>query len=336
MDLSIIIPVYNTPKESLLRCFTSICFPESLKYEVIIVDDGSCNEIAQFCRDYAGTHADFCCFHQENRGVSVARNKGMEIATGRYILFVDADDLLIPATIQMNHLVGEWDVIFYDYEVQEGKRIWVYRVFEGIDITGLSKKDYLRIACQDRVNVCYARLFGRDFLLRNRIRFNEDMVMAEDAAFVLSTIACADSIAYIPKRVYRYIHTCESGERRLVLFPREAVSNSIKLYEIRMTVLAHLDKTLDLTSAEREYMQAEAIDRLVRILFEAKGTLLLKGMDFGQSEKEVCLLMQEVYQNSGKTFFWLTRLKCYLLRTDWRIAIWLYAGLRKMRILLRK
>ena len=94
MIVSIIIPVFNTKYEDLLKCLDSILAQTFPNFEVIIIDDGS--------EDYYGNRLDelvqldsrISVFHKKNEGVSVARNFGVNKATGQYILFVDGDDIL--------------------------------------------------------------------------------------------------------------------------------------------------------------------------------------------------------------------------------------------------
>lgn len=96
MIVSIIIPVFNTKYEDLLKCLDSILAQTFPNFEVVIIDDGS--------EDYYGNRLDelvqldsrISVFHKKNEGVSVARNFGVNKATGQYILFVDGDDILTP------------------------------------------------------------------------------------------------------------------------------------------------------------------------------------------------------------------------------------------------
>lgn len=89
--LSIIIPVYNVEKY-LNRCLDSIIMQDRDNCEVILVDDGSQDNCPYICDDYARKFSDIKVIHQRNGGLSKARNVGMSIADGEYIMFVDSDD----------------------------------------------------------------------------------------------------------------------------------------------------------------------------------------------------------------------------------------------------
>ena len=89
--LSIIVPVYNAERyvDRLLQEFIK----QNLeKVEIILIDDGSKDNSFSICNEYANKNESIIVFHQENQGASAARNKGIELAKGKYIVFVDSDD----------------------------------------------------------------------------------------------------------------------------------------------------------------------------------------------------------------------------------------------------
>lgn len=91
--ISVIVPVYNTANY-LRKCLESIKNQDYNNYECIMIDDGSADDSADICREYAEIDDRFVLLQQENRGVSSARNAGLNRACGDYILFVDSDDYL--------------------------------------------------------------------------------------------------------------------------------------------------------------------------------------------------------------------------------------------------
>ena len=94
-SLSIVVPVYNTEKY-LRRCMDSIMNQTLKDIEIIIVDDGSKEECAVLCDEISKTDSRIKVVHKENGGLGVARNTGLELATGEYIGFVDSDDYVEP------------------------------------------------------------------------------------------------------------------------------------------------------------------------------------------------------------------------------------------------
>ena len=92
MKLSVIVPVYRA-EEYLQRCVDSLLAQQLSDYEIILVDDGSPDRSGELCDEYAGQHPDKVrCLHLVNGGQGRARNRGMEIARGEYLGFVDSDD----------------------------------------------------------------------------------------------------------------------------------------------------------------------------------------------------------------------------------------------------
>ena len=95
MLLSIIVPIYNV-EEFLPRCLDSILVQTFTDFELILIDDGSPDRCGKIIDEYAKVDSRIVVVHQENRGVSAARNEGLRIAQGRYIGFVDPDDWIEP------------------------------------------------------------------------------------------------------------------------------------------------------------------------------------------------------------------------------------------------
>ena len=116
MKLSIIIPVYCV-EATLNRCIESVVLQDFRDFELILVDDGSPDNCPQMCDDWAERDERIRVIHQENSGLSQARNKGIEISQGDYITFIDSDDFIGPQTLEIladylaNHT--ETDILEY-------------------------------------------------------------------------------------------------------------------------------------------------------------------------------------------------------------------------------
>ena len=123
MDLSIIIPVYNTPAVLLQRCLDSAQNLHGLDLEVILCDDGSGDATASFCQEYAKQNPHIQYIRKENGGVSSARNLGLDHATGRYVTFVDADDALLPDSITPDLFSEGHDLVILDVLLDSVLRI---------------------------------------------------------------------------------------------------------------------------------------------------------------------------------------------------------------------
>ena len=108
--VSIIVPVYNVKEEYLHKCLESILAQTLPNIEIIIIDDGSTDNSFRICEEYAGRDSRIVLISQSNSGVSVARNKGIKAARGKWITFVDADDWIEAAMCElMVKQAEEWD-----------------------------------------------------------------------------------------------------------------------------------------------------------------------------------------------------------------------------------
>ena len=99
-NVSLIIPVYNV-EQYLPKCLESIAAQTLKGFEVILVDDGSTDHSLEILRGFARRFPNTCVIHQENGGVSKARNAGIQAARGEYIAFMDSDDYIAPLYLQM-------------------------------------------------------------------------------------------------------------------------------------------------------------------------------------------------------------------------------------------
>lgn len=120
MKLSIIVPVYNV-EAFLNKCVDSLLSQDlpADEYEIIIVDDGSTDSSGALCDTFAAEHGNIRVIHQQNRGLSGARNAGIPVASGDYVMFVDSDDFLCPNVL--GTLVGlmeskELDILRFNYQ----------------------------------------------------------------------------------------------------------------------------------------------------------------------------------------------------------------------------
>ncbi len=98
--ISIVVPIYNV-ELYLRRCVNSLINQTYKKIEIILVDDGSTDRCGEICDEYAKTDNRVRVIHKTNGGLSEARNEGIEISTGDYIMFVDSDDWVVPQTCEL-------------------------------------------------------------------------------------------------------------------------------------------------------------------------------------------------------------------------------------------
>lgn len=130
--LSIVVPVYNVAPY-LRKCVDSLLLQDYSDYEIILVDDGSTDECPVICDSYAAEHDNIRVIHRENGGLSVARNSGIEVAQGEYIMFVDSDDYIEPNVLNalMTQIEHErLDVLRFEYQNVRLNSAGQYEVFQ--------------------------------------------------------------------------------------------------------------------------------------------------------------------------------------------------------------
>lgn len=104
--ISIIVPVYNA-ENYIEQCLESLCGQTYENIEVLLIDDGSSDESLVKCQEWAKKDGRVKVYHQENAGASAARNKGIELATGKYLMFVDGDDWIEADTLEILYCQAE-------------------------------------------------------------------------------------------------------------------------------------------------------------------------------------------------------------------------------------
>lgn len=195
IDLSIIIPVYNTPIKYLKECLESIKNAKiKYSYEIIIVNDGSTNdELISFINSYEEEHS--IIIHKENGGLSSARNSALKIVKGQFIICLDSDDLLLPEintaiSFLKNH--PKYDIIYSDVKVF-GKSN--YKSIKG----NFSKFKLLYIT-----HITSASNLFRSKVLEKVPIFNENLIYAEDWDFWARAASAGFQFKYLPKPFFKY------------------------------------------------------------------------------------------------------------------------------------
>ncbi len=203
MFFSIIIPIYKV--ENLLeRCVKSVCEQTYKDIEIILVDDGSPDNCPSMCDEYEKKDSRIKVIHKENGGLSDARNKGLEVATGDYVIFVDSDDYIeTDACEKFLSLARKgYDILIADAFVEGG----VYDV-EHIDVNEIIKGDeYLKrslVAGKFPV-VAWLNAYRRDFLIKNNLLFKFG-ILHEDVEFTPRAFLLANTVASVKNKFYHYI-----------------------------------------------------------------------------------------------------------------------------------
>ena len=210
--VSIIIPVYNAEKY-IDRSLTSVCGQTYSNLQILLVDDGSTDGSLACCENWALKDERIQVYHQENAGVSAARNKGLDLADGDYIMFVDADDWIAADMVQILYdlvIKYEADVSTCNYiEVPEGQEQIVVEREEkanagtgNVNIQATSEKVEAGLQLLLPWAV-YCKLYRKELL--EKIRFKKYKI-AEDLLFNTEIICDTklERVVTIDRRMYYY------------------------------------------------------------------------------------------------------------------------------------
>lgn len=216
--LSVIIPVYNTPKEALDRMIQSVLdqeMPAEETYEVIIIDDGSRKDCADYLDEIQLSNNSVIVKHIPNNGVSNARNLGIDSARGKYLTFVDADDYLQPGFFSKSIEI----VKQYDADVVYGTISFEPSVFnarkqnkEGIDCKRGGELEDLKAGLLGYTSrsiryTIYPGPFGRLFRTETakKIRFRTNIRYCEDQVFNHEFLNVSTVAVSTPYNWYCYV-----------------------------------------------------------------------------------------------------------------------------------
>lgn len=203
--ISVIIPVYNVEKY-LRQCLDSVVNQTYRNLEIICVDDGSKDKSGEILDEYAQKDDRFVVIHQKNQGQAVARNVGMDIATGKYILFVDSDDWIDLNTcsilIEKAELIQSDVLCFQFVSVNNSAQ----RVRAPIPSKFFESYDDISNRIENILSGSYSpcnKLLRKDFLDSNKIRFIPGLLF-EDNPFVFELAMLAKQYDVIPMTLYYY------------------------------------------------------------------------------------------------------------------------------------
>lgn len=201
--VSVIIPVYNGAAllEQSLRSVLAQSYKE---LQVIVIDDGSKDASYEICEKIAQKDSRVCLVRQKNAGVSAARNKGISLAEGEFVIFVDADDILPTDAVRalVEACTPDVDLVVGSHEEFRGRRVDRRIRKPEIIIKDGFKTDALRV--EKLVRAAWGKLYRTDILLREQVYFDLKIPFMEDTLFTWKYCKHIRSIKIIDQIVYRY------------------------------------------------------------------------------------------------------------------------------------
>ncbi|MFV0208657.1 glycosyltransferase [Empedobacter falsenii] len=210
IKISIIIPVYNA-EVFVDKCLKSVKSQTFKNFEVIVINDGSNDKSLEIINVFS-EDSRFVIINQENQGVSKTRNKGLDLAKGQYICFVDSDDVL-----NENYLNNFIEII--DFHANKVIDVILQGIEYYYDDNKIITKSFKELKSNNFVDIFifseknelnyspFNKLIRNDIIKKNKIKFDEKLSFGEDYIFMLDVYLRSKEIAYSNNVGYRYVVT---------------------------------------------------------------------------------------------------------------------------------
>lgn len=218
MELSIIIPVYNGEK-TIEKCIKSVYeTTEDFSFEVIVIDDGSTDNSRKILEKLKEDYNTLCVYHQKNQGVSVARNKGLEIAKGKWIVFLDADDYFEKnwGNTLKKQFENKLSIVAFvdepDFSADENSILSM--------ILGLPNYPL--------IGGIHSKMYRLKSLQKYQISFKKDIINGEDMLFCLEGYLKTKQISFAKGKYYHYYINNLSATHR---YSEKQISSDIKFHK---------------------------------------------------------------------------------------------------------
>lgn len=287
--ISFIVPVYNV-EQYLCRCIDSILSQTCGDWELVLIDDGSRDASSRICDGYAEKDSRIKFIHQENRGVAVARNSGLNAASGEWVWFVDSDDWIEHGAVsflkETCHSYSDNDLVMFGQIRHEGDHAVSHERKEMKDI---GKNDFLRNQISF-FNQCM--IFRNDVIQEHGLRFTKGIRLAEDLEFQYKyEMLCLNPIS-ISEPLYHYLIR-EGSATHSCRYRRNAVDDLyLVLHNLHGFIVKH-----GIASSVWLNIRLEML--MKNWLYSAS---LVERLDRQEYQKRVCEIV-DIYRSIGFTCF---------------------------------
>lgn len=197
-SISIIIPIYNAASY-LRECLDSVLMQSFTDFELILVNDGSIDNSLTICEEYSQKDKRIRVIDSPNCGVSAARNKGLQMASGRWITFVDADDYFLNNALSILYeramQTGADFVLANALKLKNGKYSELHSLKNGVMSTPIMSIKHFAL---------WGYLFNGNIIRKYGLRFIDGLAYSEDRIFIYQMARYCKTIAFCNKPIYVY------------------------------------------------------------------------------------------------------------------------------------
>lgn len=212
--ISVIIPIYNL-EDYLSNCLDSIIAQDNQDFEVILVNDGSCDHSEDICHRYVLKDSRFRLYNKANGGVSSARNLGLLQALGEWIAFVDGDDIVDNQYLTLPNNTTDIDVIEKSYHIKSKDNVLLSNVIAEDAVIDTNKellKYYAQYIQSNSATLCN-KIIRRNII--DKQQFDETKAMGEDFIFFLSILSRINKYYKMAHGSYNYIRRDTSASKTI-------------------------------------------------------------------------------------------------------------------------
>ena len=276
-SISVIVPVYNVEK-FLPKCIESIMKQTFKNIEIILLNDGSTDNSLEICNTYAEKDERIKVYSHSNMGLGPTRNRGLEIATGDYLAFVDSDDYisqdglasLYKKAVENNLDIVQGETFLFKDGASDEKLRKSLKDVKNITVTADSSEYFYKYYYFNRVysHNAWDKIYKRNFVLENKLQFGDNKkIFAEDNWFQLQALRCNPAIGFVSHRFYLY----RQQENSIMHQPKK---NLVKRHAQMISDYTKLIKSEKGKNCEDKVCSLVALDVLT---MEALNQLILNG-----------------------------------------------------------
>lgn len=207
---SIILPVYNGER-FLAQTLDSILRQTYSNFELILINDGSIDSTLEICLRYSKADSRIKLVNKMNEGVSIARNCGLDVAQGKYLIFIDGDDILYPSALKELYAQlqkSSWDYLRYEYKTIDEKSADLYPNYGAKKRKKYANRQLDASGCIKYLVrgefFLWAGTFKRSIVEAHHLRFLEECTFCEDALFITQYLTYSQTHSYVDKVLYGY------------------------------------------------------------------------------------------------------------------------------------